>query len=310
MLDVIILILITAVFILLSLIGLICYKLYISNSTSSDDLSALEDIKEQQGRLSVTFENLIKPITKMGEDVIAFKDPMSKISRYLSGGTRAGKFGEWGAEAILRDILPAHLIDTNVEIKSGTGERVEFTVKLPEGFVPIDAKFPSGLYDNYIEAIENDGNVKKTKQDLRRRILSDAKDINDKYILRGVTIDLGIMFIPSEGILQLIDTLDDVRSEVFRNSRVLILGPNNLAAYLVTVYAGFQSIALNERAEEILSEFGNFIKEFEKFSDSTEDLENIFKKAQSVIDNHKTRENQMVRSIKRMESLGVTDDQN
>ena len=302
MVNTAILILVSLIFVLISWI---CYKLYISNSTSSDDLSAL---KEQQGRLSDAFENLIKPITKMGEDVITFKDPMSKISRYLSGGTRAGKFGEWGAEAILRDILPEHLIDTNVEIKSGSGERVEFTVKLPEGFIPIDAKFPSGLYDNYIEAVENDGNVKKAKQDLRRRILSDAKGINDKYILRGITIDLGIMFIPSEAILQLIDTLDDIRSEVFRNSRVLILGPNNLAAYLVTVYAGFQSIALNERAEEILIEFGNFSKEFEKFSGSTEDLENIFKKAQKVIDEHKTRESQMLRSIKRMQSLGVSDD--
>lgn len=304
MINTIILILVFLIFILISWIS---YKLYISNNTSSDDLSVL---KEQQGRLSDAFENLIKPITKMGEDVIAFKDPMSKISRYLSGGTRAGKFGEWGAESILRDILPEHLIDTNVEIKSGSGERVEFTVKLPEGLLPVDAKFPSGLYDNYIEAIENDGNVKKTKQDLRRRILSDAKDINEKYILRGITIDLGIMFIPSEAILQLIDTLEDVRAEVFRNSRVLILGPNNLAAYLVTVYAGFQSIALNERAEEILIEFGNFSKEFEKFSGSTEDLENIIKKAQTVIDEHKTRENQMLRSIKRMQSLGVSDDQN
>ena len=128
MINTIILILLSLVFILLSWISWICYKLYITKSTSSDDLATLDDIKEQQGRLALAFDNLIKPITKMGEDVIAFKDPMSKISRYLSGGTRAGKFGEWGAEAILRDTLPEHLIDTNVEIKSGSGERVEFTV--------------------------------------------------------------------------------------------------------------------------------------------------------------------------------------
>ena len=122
MINTIILILLSLVFVLLIWISWICYKLFIANSTSSDDLATLEDIKEQQGRLSVTFENLIKPITKTGEDVIAFKDPMSKISRYLSGGTRAGTFGEWGAEAILRDTLPEHLIDTNVEIKSGSGD--------------------------------------------------------------------------------------------------------------------------------------------------------------------------------------------
>jgi DNA anti-recombination protein RmuC len=60
----------------------------------------------------------------------------------------------------------------------------------------------------------------------------------------GVTIELGVMYIPSESLMQLID-LDGqpVREEIFRDHRVLIMGPNSLAAYLISVHMGFRTLA-------------------------------------------------------------------
>ena len=34
-------------------------------------------------------------INEISKDLQAFQDPLSKLNRYLSGGTLAGKFGEW-----------------------------------------------------------------------------------------------------------------------------------------------------------------------------------------------------------------------
>ena len=92
-------------------------------------------------------------------------------------------------------------------------------------------------------------------------IINDAKDIKEKYIQAGKTIDLGVMFIPSESLMQLIDSIEDLRKTIFRDSRVLVMGPNSLAAYLISIHMAFRNIALNERAEEILVEFGNLKKE-------------------------------------------------
>ena len=89
----------------------------------------------------------------------------------------------------------------------------------------------------------------------------------------GVTIELGIMYIPSESLMQLIDSIANLREEVFRDHRVLIMGPNSLAAYLISVHMGFRTIALNERASDIMLEFGKLKKEFENFSSSTEELD-------------------------------------
>jgi DNA recombination protein RmuC len=218
----------------------------------------------------------------------------------------AGKFGEWSLEAIVQDIFPPSQFEKNAEVITGSGKRVEIVLKMPEGLLlPIDAKFPSGLYDNYLASIQqsDERSVKKSIDDIRRHVIKDAIDIKEKYVQTGITIDLGVMYIPSESLRQLIDSIDNLREQIFRDSRVLIMGPNSLAAYLISVHMGFRTLALNERAGEIMEEFGKLKKEFEKFSSSTDDL---LKKADAMlksVNEHATRERQMGKAIKNMDQL-------
>ena len=145
--------------------------------------------------------------------------------------------------------------------------------------------------------------VKKSKDDIKRHVQGDAKDINVKYMQSGITIELGVMYIPSESLMQLIDSIANLREEIFRDHRVLIMGPNSLAAYLISVHMGFRTLALNNRAGEIMEEFGKLKKEFEKFGSSTDDL---LKKADAMIkavNEHSTRERQMSKAIKNMDQL-------
>ena len=110
------------------------------------------------------------------------------------------------------------------------------------------------------------------------------------------------MYIPSESLLQLIDSMS-LREELFRDYRVLLLGPNSLAAYLISVSMNFRVESFNDRASEIMDEFGKLKKEFEKFGSSTDDL---LKKADAMIkavNEHSTRERQMSKAIKNMDQL-------
>ena len=150
----------------------------------------------------------------------------------------AGKFGEWSLESIIKDIFHSNQFERNAEVIPGSGKRVEFIIKLPEGLVlPIDAKFPSALFDNFINASDSGDEklVKKTRDDIRRHVLKDASDIKEKYVQSGITVDLGVMYIPSESLMQTIDSLDNIREIIFRDHRVLIMGPNSLAAYLISL---------------------------------------------------------------------------
>jgi len=286
------------IIIIILLIGII-YLHTKSDPTRLQNEESIKDIdkaiERQEGTLSV--------LTK---DIQSFQDPLDKLRRYLSGGTLAGKFGEWSLEAIMQDIFHSNQYYKNAEVIKGSGKRVEFVLKMPEGLLlPIDAKFPSGLYDSYLVSLEQSDErmIKKSIDDIKRHVIKDASDIQEKYIQSGITIDLGIMYIPSESLMQLIDSIGNIRETIFRDSRVLIMGPNSLAAYLISVHMGFRTLALNNRAGEIMEEFGKLKKEFEKFGSSTDDL---LKKADAMIkavNEHSTRERQMSKAIKNMDQL-------
>ena len=288
--------------ILIIIITLLITIIYLQIQNSLNKDRGQESIKELD-RALVKQEDTLLDLTK---DIQSFHDPLNKLRRYLSGGTLAGKFGEWSLESIMQDIFNPNQYVKNAEVIKGSGKRVEFVLKMPEGLLlPIDAKFPSGLYDTYLDAIDQTDErlIKKSIDDIKRHVVKDASDIQEKYVQSGVTVDLGIMYIPSESLMQLIDSIENLRESIFRDSRVLIMGPNSLAAYLISVHMGFRTLALNNRAGEIMEEFGKLKKEFEKFGSSTEEL---LKKADAMlkaVNEHATRERQMNKAIKNMDQL-------
>ena len=287
------------VILLVVIIALITFNIFNNGKKDGDSDDFLKGIDH-------SIETQRTTIGELSKDIQSFNEPLTKLNRYLSGGTLAGKFGEWSLESIIKDIFHPNQYESNAEVITGSGKRVEFTIKLPEGLVlPIDAKFPSALFDNFINASESGDErlVKKTRDNIRRHVLKDASDIKEKYVQSGITVDLGVMYIPSESLMQTIDSLDNIRELIFRDYRVLIMGPNSLAAYLISVHMGFRTLALNERAGEIMSEFGKLKKEFEKFGGSTEDLMKKVDALQKSVNEYTTRERQMERAINNMDKL-------
>ena len=287
------------IILLIIVIGLIFFNTFKNSNDSNQSDDFLKGIDH-------SIETQRTTIGELAKDIQSFNEPLSKLNRYLSGGTLAGKFGEWSLESIIKDIFHSNQFESNAEVIPGSGKRVEFIIKLPEGLVlPIDAKFPSALFDNFINASDSGDEklVKKTRDDIRRHVLKDASDIKEKYVQSGITVDLGVMYIPSESLMQTIDSLDNIRETIFRDYRVLIMGPNSLAAYLISVHMGFRTLALNERAGEIMNEFGKLKKEFEKFSGSTEDLMKKVDALQKSVNEYSTRERQMERAIDSMDKL-------
>ena len=285
--------------IIILLLGLLIYLNIKDRSQSSDSKESLRDLDKAVERQETKLSDL-------SLEIQSFQDPLSKLNRYLSGGALAGTFGEWALDAIIKDIFHPNQFIENAEVISGSGKRVEFAIKLPEGLLlPIDAKFPSGLYDNYLSAVDssNSQSTKTAIDTIRRHVINDANDINSKYIQSGITIELGIMFIPSESLMQLIDSISDIREQIFRDNRVLIMGPNSLAAYLISVHMGFRTLAINEKASEIMKEFGKLKKEFENFSSSTAELQKKADAMLKVINEHSSRERQMNKAIKNMENV-------
>src|SRR3954471_14031984 len=123
----------------------------------------------------------------------------------------------------------------------GTGERVEFAIKLPgqeEGrppvWMPIDAKFPKEQYERLVEAADHadaDG-VALAGRELERAIRIEAKTIAEKYLSPPLTTDFAILFLPTEGLYAEVVRRPGLADELQRVCRVTIAGPSTLAALL------------------------------------------------------------------------------
>jgi DNA recombination protein RmuC len=293
--------------ILLIIVSIILINIKKNDQKESNTENIFQEYNEKQQTQNESLGRQEQALSDLRITIQDFQEPLQKLRNYLSGGTKAGQFGEWSLQAMMQDIFPENRYKENEEIIEGSGQRVEFALTLPGGLLqPIDAKFPSGLFDNYLYASSkgNRDQVNTAKKDIERHVKNDAEDIQKKYILAGKTSDMGIMYIPSESLLQLIDSMN-IREDLFRDYRVLLLGPNSLAAYLISVSMNFRVESFNDRASEIMDEFGKLKKEFEKFNNSTNDLRKKAEEVLNKIDDYSTRERQMSKAIKNMDNLNT-----
>ena len=99
--------------------------------------------------------------------------------------------------------------DANVKTKKSGTEFVEFAIKLPGKddanstvYLPIDAKFPKDVYEQYYDAFEagDTALMESSGKQLETTIKKMAKDIHDKYVDPPFTTDFAIMFLPFESI--------------------------------------------------------------------------------------------------------------
>ena len=262
-------------------------------------------IKKDDSYLDKVIKKQEENLLSLNNDIQAFKEPMGKLRNFLSGSTSAGSFGEWNLKSILEDVFTKDQYKENVEIIPNSGMYVEFAIILQDGLLmPIDAKFPSGLYDKYLNAAEklDKNSIEDSEKEIMRHIKKEAKSISSKYVLEGVTTDYAILYLPSESLFQLVMNLN-IKESILKEDRIFILGPNSLAAYILSIQMGFKTLTLNKRTSEIIREFGIFKKEFEKFSNSTDELRKKASAMVKVIDEHETREKQMSRSVERMEKF-------
>src|SRR5207249_3640094 len=170
-----------------------------------------------------------------------------------------GTWGEVQLGALLEQILAPEQYDTNVDA-CGTGERVEFAIKLPgidtnsgPVWLPIDAKFPLEDYQRLIDASEqaDPEAVERAGRQLETTLKSCARNISEKYVVPPATTDFGILFLPTEGLYAEAMRRPALRETVQREYRVILAGPSTLAALLNSLQMGFRTLAIQQRSSEV-----------------------------------------------------------
>jgi len=197
------------------------------------------------------------------------------LKKVLTNVKTRGTFGEIQLSSLLEQILAPGQYESNVETRQGSGQRVEFALKLPgrdgtpEGMVwlPLDAKFPQEDYLRLVEAQEaaDVAAAAESRKQLDRSVREMAKTIRDKYLDPPHTTDFGVMFLPTEGLYAEVLRLPGLFEALQRDFKVMVAGPTTLAALLNSLQMGFRTLAIEKRSAEVWNLLGAVRTEFSKF---------------------------------------------
>ncbi len=240
---------------------------------------AVEEKLEQtlQERLKQSFMAVSTQLTEvqkgLGEMQVLAND-VGSLKNVLSNVKMRGGFGEIQLSLLLEQLLSPDQYESNVKVKPGAGEIVEFAIKLPgrmEGsshvYLPIDAKFPKDVYEHLQNAYDHGATaeIDHAKKTLFNTVRKMAADISDKYIDPPHTTDFAILFLPFEGIFAEVVREASLLEEIQRKFKVIVTGPTTLGAILNSLQLGFKTLAIQKRSSEVWQVLADVKGEFEKF---------------------------------------------
>lgn len=224
-------------------------------------------VQEVQTRLAQLDESN-KRIMEIGKS-------LASLQEILRAPKMRGGIGEFLLADLLAQIMPADYFQLQYSFKSG--ERVDAVIRLSQGLVPVDSKFPLENFQKSLLAQEE--SAKKTflklfAGDVKRHI----EAIAQKYILPGEgTCDFALMYIPAENVYYEAFIKDETWGEgkslreFSFEKHVIPVSPNSFYAYLQTILLGLRGMKIAEGAREIIrqltalrGQLARFQEEFRK----------------------------------------------
>ena len=216
------------------------------------------------------------------------------LKKVLSNVKMRGTFGEVQLGALLEQMMSPEQYDANVKTKKSGTEFVEFAIKLPGKddanstvYLPIDAKFPKDVYEQYYDAFEagDAALMESSGKQLENTIKKMAKDIHDKYVDPPFTTDFAIMFLPFESIYAEVIRRTSLIETLQKEYKIVVTGPTR-----------FRTLAIQKRTGEVWTVLGAVKTEFSKFGGL---LEKVQKNLQSAGDQLEEVMGKRTRAIER-----------
>ncbi len=246
-----------------------------------------ERVQEVQSRLA-QLDEANKRILEVGRSI-------ASLQEILRAPKMRGGFGEFLLGDLLEQIMPAEYFSLQYSFRSG--ERVDAVIRLSQGMVPVDAKFPLENFQKALSAPEEG-----TKRSFLKLFANDVKKhievVAKKYILpQEGTCDFALMYIPAENVYYEAFIKDEalgegksLREYAFER-HVIPVSPNSFYAYLHTVLLGLRGLKIEESARELIKQLSalqnhltKFQEEFRKLGKHIDQAKGSFDAAQRQLD--------------------------
>ncbi len=209
-------------------------------------------------------------------------DTTTGLKSALAGNGSRGQWGERMAEDVLR--LAGFLEGINfIKQKKleSSGSKPDFTFLLPQNLtLNMDVKFPFSNYQLFLSAT-SDTEKETAKKQFLRDVKLRIKEVQTRDYINpeAHTVDYVLLFVPNEQIFSFINESDHTIIDEAIAARTILCSPLSLYAILAVIRQSIDNFNVEQKSGEIMSLFGSFRQQWEKFK---EQMEMVSKRFESV----------------------------
>ena len=219
-------------------------------------------------KTTATFTDVIKRLALIDEaqkKITALSSDVVSLQEILVDKRSRGAFGEVQLAQLVANVMSPQSYALQHRLGNERIADCALFLPYPTGTICIDSKFPLESFrfmtDNTRAEVDRKRAEAQFKQDIRKHI----KDIAEKYIVRDVTADSAIMFIPAEAVFAEIHAHHPDLVELAQTNRVWLTSPTTLWAILNTASAVLKDAATREQVDIIQQHLGYLADDFQRF---------------------------------------------
>lgn len=237
-----------------------------------------ERLDENFEKTNKTFTSILERLSKIDEaqkKIDSLSSDIVSLQSVLTDKKTRGIFGEVNLQNIMSNIFGENndkIYKMQYGFPNGTIVDCALFAPSPLGLIGIDSKFPLENYrimmdkKNSKEVRENAG--KTFKIDMKKHI--DA--IASKYIIKDVTSDQAILFLPAEAIFAEVSAYYTDIIDYAYKKRVWITSPTTLISTLTTIQVIMKNIERDKYTSIIHKELAMLATEFNRYKERWDKL--------------------------------------
>lgn len=268
-----------------------------------------EKLDENFEKTNKTFTSVLQRLTRIDEaqkNIDDLSKDIINLQSVLTDKKTRGTFGEVNLNYILTNIFGEKRGVYDIQHKLPNETIADAIIIAPEplGTICIDSKFPLENYERMTNRT-----LSKTEREMGERLFkSDVKKhidaIANKYILKDVTSDEAIMFLPAEAVFAEINAYHPDLIKYAYSKKVWICGPTTLMSTLSTISMILKNIERDKYTKVIHEELNKLGIEFKRYKDRWDKLsKSIDTVSNEVKDIHTTTD----KISKKFESISSVD---
>lgn len=237
-----------------------------------------ERLDENFSKTNKTFTNVLERLSKIDEaqkKIDSLSTDILSLQSILTDKKTRGIFGEVNLKHILVSVFGENNDKIyKLQYTFETGVIADCVLFAPEplGMVAIDSKFPLDNYrlmiDKKAGIVERQNAEKNFKSDVKKHI--DA--IASKYIIKGVTSNQAIMFLPAEAIFAELNAYHPDIIDYAYKKRVWLASPTTLMSTLTTIELVIKNIEKDKYTSVIHEELNKLSVDFKRYKERWDKL--------------------------------------